>query len=175
MDKLKTYIDKHRAEFENEQLPEGHAERFEHKLQQKKEQKKAVLYSYILGAVASVALFFYIANTYLLNSAIEQQYPYGCNGEDARDLCYRYNMQMVDIQEKIEKVYKRNKNTGTSEVVAESRWILEQGQQFETHVAPSLSCSSAGLHSISQYYEGNLQSLTFMLSQMEGNNYINSF
>ena len=174
MDKLQKFIDKHRAEFENEQLPEGHRERFEHKLKERKEQRRAALYSYILGAAASVALLFYVANTYLLKSATEQQHPYSCNGKDARDLCLRYNTQMNDIQKQIEKLYKKNKNTGTTEVVAESQWILEQSRQFEAQVVPSLSCSLSGLHSISQYYNGNLQSLTFMLSQMERSDYINN-
>jgi hypothetical protein len=174
MDKLQKFIDEHRSEFENEHLPEGHRERFEHKLKERKEQKRATLYSYILGAAASVALLFYVANTYLLKSATEQQYPYSCNGKDARDLCHKYNMQMNDIQRQIETIYKKNKNTGTTEMIAESQWILEQSRLFEAQVVPSLSCSSAGLHSISRYYNGNLQSLAFMLSQIERNDYINN-
>lgn len=170
MDKLKDFIDNNRDAFNDEQLPKGHFERFEKKLPNTK-QKNIRFFSFCAFiAAASIALLFLLklpGGTSIPTSP-EAAVPQYCKIQsEIKELTIYYNMQMNDILAQMEELYKKENTPGTTELLQETKRVLSANYIFEKTVLPTLPCSNDGLYAMNQHYSNSLESLNFMLKQME--------
>lgn len=170
MDKLKNFIDANREAFDNEELPEGHLERFGQKLP-KPRKRRATLYALSTFAVAaSIALIFLLRLPGGTGMPASQQKTsaQSCETkEEIEDLRLYYNMQMNDVLAQMKKLYKQDQPPGAEELLRESKRVLTDNYMFEETVLPTLPCSNDGLFAMTQHYSNSLESLSFMLRQME--------
>lgn len=170
MDKLKNFIDNNREAFEDESLPTGHFERLEQKLA-KPRRNRTLVYSLSAFAVAaSVALLFLFqlpGGTHIPTPP-RQAAAQGCETkEEIEELRLFYNMQMHDVLSQMETLYKQHRTPGTADLLRETKRVLTDNYMFEETVLPTLPCSNDGLFAMNQHYSNSLESLSFMLKQME--------
>lgn len=78
-----------------------------------------------------------------------------------------YNMQMNDVMARMEILYKQQQSPGATGLLKETRKVLTDNYMFETTILPTLPCSNDGLFAMTQHYNNSLESLSFMLKQME--------
>lgn len=170
MDKLKNFIDANREAFEDEALPEGHLERFGQKLP-KPRKRRVTLYALCAFAVAaSIALLFLLrlpGGTGMPAGQPKATAPSCETKEEIEELRLYYNMQMNDVLAQMKKLYKQDQTFGAEELLRESKRVLTDNYMFEETVLPTLPCSNDGLFAMTQHYNNSLESLSFMLRQME--------
>lgn len=161
MDKLKQFIDDHRDEFDNIQLPEGHLERFEKKLPSRRKHSFWLYGLSAIAAAACIALIFFI------------QPPTASLTEDEVAICeieelqLYYNMQMNEVVARIEKIYEEDPSQGTTELFQATQQVMNDNNQFEERILPELPCSEEGMFAMNQHYHNSIASLNRMLLQME--------
>lgn len=176
MDKLKNFIDTHRDAFDDEMLPEGHFGRFSQKLPESRQSKRFKIYT--LGAclaAACAALFFLLhapesdpVSIPLDHSLQASEKTQHCQQKTEIDeLRLYYNMQMNDVMARMEILNREQRTPGAAGLLKETHKVLTDNYMFETTVLPTLPCSDIGLFAMTQHYSNSLQSLSFMLKQME--------
>ncbi len=165
MDKLKHFIEANREAFENETPPEGHLERFERKLAVRR-QRRTVLYGFSAIAVAAT-----IALLLLFRATDGTDIPepsFACETqEEMEELRLYYNMRIHDLLVQMKALYKDKQAPGAKGLMRESERVLADCHQFERTVLPTLPCSNDALFAMTQHYDNSLESLAFMLRQME--------
>jgi hypothetical protein len=168
MDKLKDFIEQHREEFDNETLPEGHLERFERKLHK----REGAIRRFILPAAATIAAACFLA-FFFLPGKEKGTDPAGasafvCEAGDEMDaLREYYNMRVYDVEEQIKSLHDSSPSPGSLELVEESGKVVQTVYEFEENILPTLPCTDNGLFAMTQQYANSLESLNFMLGQME--------
>lgn len=196
MDKLKSFIETHQAEFGKGNLPEGHLERFEQKLADFRKvcpeetepvsdnrkpvlpplrrQHPARLYSLAVSfvAAAAVALFFLlrIPGGTSIPPSLPASSPvvHVCKDQqEIEELRIYYTMQINEMMAQIERLYKQDKTPGSAGLLAATQKILTDNYMFEETVLPTLPCSSEAVFAMTQHYTNSLESLSIMLKQME--------
>lgn len=164
MDKLKQFIDDHRDEFDEIDLPTGHLERFEKKLSSRKKRHTLWYTIYGVAAAACIALLiFFKPSTDLF---IENDDP-AANVCEIEELQLYYTMQMNDVLAQIEAAYEKDVSPGTTQLMQAIKGVLSDSDQFEEKVLPTLPCSEEGIYAMNQHYKNSLISLQIMLEQME--------
>lgn len=170
MDKLKKFIDNNRETFEDELLPAGHLDRFEQKLP-KPHKRRALVFSLSAFAVAvSIALLFLLqlpGGTHIPASPSQANTQVCETEEEIEELRLYYNMQMHDVLSQMEALYKQDRTPGAAELLRETKRVLTDNYMFEETILPTLPCSNDGLFAMNQHYSNSLESLSFMLKQME--------
>lgn len=172
MDKLKDFIDNNREAFEDEWLPEGHFERFEQKLptESGKKHKRHYLLWCSYAAVAVVALLLLLqlpGGSTMPNSEQKATAQASQAKEEIDELQIYYRMQINDLMAQMEHLYKQQQTPGATELLKETKKILQDNYMFEETVLPVLPHSNDGVFAMTQHYNGSLESLNFMLKQME--------
>jgi hypothetical protein len=166
MDRLKDFIIEHREAFENDVLPEGHLERFEKKLGKRRFLRKAGFAALAVAAAAGILLLLKAPHETPADARPPDAF-FSCEaGEEIEALRRYYTMQMYDVQTQISDLYARKETPGSLELMEETERIVQTAFDFEADILPSLPCSDAGIQIIHQYYSRNLESLDFMLQQM---------
>ena len=167
MDQLKHFIDTHRDAFEDDRLPAGHLERFEKKLPTS-HTRHTLLYSMCaLLAAASIALLF-LVKLYPASTEPQGAEASSCMLKEEIDgLRLYYTMQMNDVVFQIQEISEQRSTPGTQGLLDEMKQVLADSRQFEEQVLPTLPCSNNALLTMNQHYEASLESLQFMLAQME--------
>ena len=165
MDKLKNFINTHREEFDKDELPEGHLERFEQRLPTV-HRKHMLLHRLCAVAVAaSLALFVFFQ---FFSEPETDSQMYVCETRDEmEDLKMYYNMQINDVITRMEDLYEKDQTPGAEELLDETKKVLTDNYMFEETVLPKLPCSNDALFAITLHYNSSLKSLSFMLKQME--------
>lgn len=171
MDKLKEYIDNNREAFDNEYLPEGHFERFEQKLPVPRK-KRVKRYSLLAFAVAACTALLILLNipggTPIPSHEQTASRPQKCEmKEEIEELRLYYNMQMNDVISQMKEIYQQQHKPGAEELLKETKQILSDTYQFEETVLPTLPCTNTAVFAMSQHYSTSLESLNYMLRQME--------
>lgn len=170
MEKLKNFIDTNREAFEDDLLPEGHFERFEKKLPPRRKNRFRLYSLCAFAAAASIALLF------LLRMPGGTSVPSGqkatmqqtCKTKmEIDELRVYYNMQMNDILAQMESLYKAEQAPGAAGLLQESKKILKDNYMFEETILPTLPCSNEALFAMNQHYSTSIETLSFMLQQME--------
>ncbi|MCD8137237.1 MAG: hypothetical protein LUH01_15315 [Parabacteroides gordonii] len=170
MDKLKNFIDTNKEAFEDDLLPEGHFERFEKKLPPARRNRFGLYSLCAFAAAASIALLFLFRLPGGTPAPLNQQTTVQktCQAKTEIDeLRVYYNMQMDDILAKMETLYKQEQAPGAAGLLQESRKILKDNHMFEETILPTLPCSNDALFAMNQHYSTSIETLNFMLEQME--------
>lgn len=170
MDKLKNFIDTNREAFEEDLLPEGHFDRFEKKLPKasKKHFKRYSLCAF--AAAASIALVFLLrmpGGTPVPTHQKATVQKHCSQQKEFNELQMYYKMQINDIMAQMESLYKKEESAGAAGLLQESKRILKDNYMFEETILPTLPCSGDGLFAMNQHYSASVESLNFMLKQME--------
>lgn len=166
MDKLKQFIHNNREGFDAEELPAGHITRFEKKLYNKRNIGK-IYCLYALAVAASVAVL--VMLTLPFYGSKHQKLPVAsCTiANDIDNLQLYYTMQINEVVRQIE-AFEPGKMTQAKELILqETARIQATNILFETAVVPTLPCNDQALYAMTQYYDTSLQSLSFMLRQMQ--------
>lgn len=170
MDKLKNFIDTNREAFEDDLLPEGHFDRFEKKLAPARNNRFKLYSLCAFAAAASIALLFLFRMPGGTPAPIHQKAAIQktCKAqEEINELRVYYNMQMDDILAQMETLYKKEQAPGAAGLLQESRKILKDNYMFEKIILPTLPCSNDALFAMNQHYSTSIETLNFMLEQME--------
>ncbi len=165
-DKLKQFVQTHRDEFDNEQLPEGHFERFEAKLPAQRHTLRPRIITLAAFAAAACVAFLLI---YKLPFGLDGEHkaPYVCElRQEVDEVKLFYHMQMNDIVTQMEDIYAQAQVPGTADLLKETKKMQLDSQKFEKEVLPSLPCSSDAVFTINQYYGNQLESMRHMLEYM---------
>ncbi|MDR1938029.1 MAG: hypothetical protein LBQ73_05980 [Tannerellaceae bacterium] len=166
MDKLKDFIDTNREAFEDDLLPDGHFERFEKRLEKKRNRRRFSLAAVAMAAAVGLFLFLKIQSD--LGDASQPEAVFTCEaGEEIEELRLYYNMQIYDVEAQIKELYAHEDTPGGLELMEETEQLLQTTCDFEANILPTLPCSDAGVFAMNQYYSNSLKSLNFMLKQME--------
>ncbi len=176
MDKLKDFIEQHRRAFENEPLPEGHWERFNQRLdelnpivveQPKKRNKHLYLWS-LFAAAACIALFIF------LRPQTEEDYeadPMFLQLAEIRrefdEVQFYYQMQIRNILSRMEEIHEAENTEASSQLLSESKLIVQENIRFEKEIAPNLPYSPESLNALNLHYRRSLGSLKQMLQSMK--------
>lgn len=164
MDRLKQFIDGHRDEFDEIELPEGHRDRFRKKLPSHGKRRTRGYILYAAAAAACIALLvFFKPSTDLF---IEKDDP-SANVCEIEEVQLYYTMQLNDVLAKIEEVYEKDATPKSAQLIQASRHVQRDVDRFEDTVLPSLPCSEEGIYAMNQHYRNSLKSLEIMLRQME--------
>ncbi|MDR2811428.1 MAG: hypothetical protein LBB84_12905 [Tannerellaceae bacterium] len=169
MDKLKNFVETNREDFEDDFLPEGHIARFEKKLEKKKYRRTRAVTALTMTA-AAVALFLFLLKTQgdTRNILPGQPLPFVCESEgEIEELRMYYNMRMYDVETQVEDLYAQGENSGSLELMEEVERVMQTTYNFETDILPTLPCSETALFVLNQHYGNSLESLNFMLRQMQ--------
>jgi len=163
-DKLKQFIDAHRDEFDDIELPEGHQARFEKKLPSPRKRYTLWYSVYGVAAAACIALLiFFKPSTDLF---IEEDNP-TANVCEIDELQLYYTMQMNDVIARIEKIHEKDLSPGSNELMLAMKEVLNDSGHFEDEILPTLPCNEEGFFAMNQHYKNSLMSLQIMLEQME--------
>lgn len=164
MDKLKQFIEDHKDEFDQVELPEGHRMRFEEKLPTRK--TRHTLWYSVYGVVAAACIALLIFFRPATDLFIEEDDP-SANVCEIEELQLYYTMQMNDVLARIDAIYAQDVSPGSSQLMSAIREVLDDSGRFEEKVLPSLPCSEEGIFAMNQHYKNSLMSLQIMLEQME--------
>lgn len=164
MDKLKQFIDDHRDEFDDIELPKGHLERFEKKLPS--HAKRRTLWFSIYGAAAAACIALLIFFKPSTDLYIDDDDP-TANVCEIEELQLYYTMQINEVLARIEAVDEKETSPKSAQLVKASKQVLSDNGRFEEEVLPSLPCSEEGIYAMNQHYRNSLRSLQIMLDQME--------
>jgi hypothetical protein len=167
MDRLKNFIDKNREAFDEEFLPEGHLERFEKKLEKKRNIRRFGLWIVTIAACTGLFLFLEIQNE-LAELPWQQPAAFTCEAEkEIEGLRLYYTMQMYEVEAQIKELCTSKETPGSIELMKETERVIRTTYDSEEKILPSLPCSDAGIFAMNQLYSNSLRSLNFMLKQME--------
>jgi hypothetical protein len=164
MDKLKQFIASRKEEFDDVTLPEGHFERFECKLPSSRKRRPVWLYGFCGLAAACIAILLFV------RLPVDTLTNDGENDVcEIEELQWYYTMQMNEVLACMDTLYRQDRAPGEGAVqLALATWrILNDNNRFEEQILPALPCSEDGLLAMNRHYGGSLESLRFMLEQME--------
>lgn len=178
MDKLKDFIDIHRADFEEvPPLPAGHEARFIHKLAEQtpavtlheRPRSKGLYWLYAAAMAACIALLLLLRPTTFQTA--EEIDPYLAEVRQTEtemaELQTYYHMQMRTIRERMKQLAEQQPTPGVVAIWQESERILADNHSFEQNELPHLPAESETLQTLTQHYGNSLETLRFMLAQME--------
>ncbi|MDR1257864.1 MAG: hypothetical protein LBK65_01095 [Tannerellaceae bacterium] len=165
MDKLKDFIDKNRDSFDNEPLPEGHLERFEKKLANRKRSRQPGRVAIAVAMAAAAALLLFLK---IQHETSVKHYVFTCEAEkEIEELRLYYQMQIYDVETQIKELYANGATRGSLELMEETERVIQTTYDFEADVMPTLPCSDVAVFAITQHYGNSIGSLNFMLSRMK--------
>jgi len=168
MDKLKSFIENNREEFDNIPLPEGHMERFQEKLNSKGPShfKRYMLYGMAAAACSTLLILFSLPGQWV-EKQMEQAYETCENREEFEELKSYYEMQIYEIVAQMEELQEENASLETDGFMHASRQVISSTKRFEREVLPELPCSDEGFFVINQHYGNSVESLNRVKEQME--------
>lgn len=168
MDKLERFVSDNREWFDRDALPAGHEKRFEAKLAAAGKPAGRVYLRYVAGIAAAV-LTLLLAGYPMLRGEREGVSEVCPASAEINSLRTYYLMQMNDVIARIEEA-----ETGDvlekQQLLEESLRIMEVNKQFEKSLLPHLPGSQETAYALIQLYGTSLNSLNFMLEQIEGRN-----
>jgi len=164
MDKLKDFIDQHRQEFEDEQLPLGHLGRFEQKLKPQRKDR-TVLFTIVGFAAAACIALLLIYQLPFQNGIGERSYVCEMK-QEIEEVQLFYTMQMNEVVAKMEDMYELDQTPGAAQLLEETKNVLKDTHQFEEKILPTLPCSDESLIALTQHYSNSLKSMNTMLEHM---------
>lgn len=163
MDKLKQFIDEHRQEFNDIELPEGHLERFEKKLP--RQAKRRTLWYTVYGVAAAACIALFILFKPSTDLFMEGDDP-TANVCEIEELQLYYTMQINEVLARIEAADEETTSHKSAQLVQASRKVVNDSDRFEEEILPTLPCSEEGIYVINQHYRNSLRSLQIMLDQI---------
>lgn len=167
MDRLKEFIHNNREAFGKGELEPAHVMRFESKLRNRRNRvRRYVLYS--LAVAASVAILLLSVPPFSRSGQTSATPATSRTAADINNLRVYYTMQMDEIITRIKDATTCNR-LEKKQLLEESNRIMKANQQFEEHVIPQMPCSKETLYAMTQLYNTSLESLNFMLQQIENN------
>lgn len=167
MDRLKEFIHNNREAFGKEELEPVHVMRFESKLRSRRKRVRRYV-RYSLAVAASVAILLLSVPPFS-RSGQTGATPAACQtAADINNLRVYYTMQMDEIITRIKDATTCNR-LEKKQLLEESDRIMKANRQFEQHVIPQMPCSQETLYAMTQLYNTSLESLNFMLQQIENN------
>lgn len=167
MDKLKQFVDKNRADFENTPLPEGYLGRFEQRLDEAFPKQRHPLrirwwgLSLVAAAIALLLLLRLPGGDNLAGS------PSPGKPDELAELQLYYRMQVNGLLAQMEQLYQKGKVPGSEELLEEMKRIVQENERFEERVLPTLPAGNIGVLAITKHYGGSVESLSLMLEQMQ--------
>lgn len=171
MSKLERFIADNRECFNREVLPSGHGERFEAKLAAAvKPAGRRYLRSIrcAAGGAAVVLVLLFAGYPMLSGERGGASEPCAASAE-INSLRTYYLMQMNDVIARIEDAETGN-GLEKKQLLEESLRIMEANRQFEKSLLPRLPGSQETAYALIQLYGTSLNSLHFMLEQIENRN-----
>lgn len=168
MDKLKRFVADNRENFDREALPCGHEKRFEAKLAAV---EKPAGRTYLVYAVeiAATVLVLLLMGYPVLKGERGGSSEFCPASAEISSLRTYYLMQMNDVIARIE-----DAETGDvlekQQVLEESLRIMEVNKRVEKSLLPHLPGSQERAYALIQLYGTSLNSLHFMLEQIENRN-----
>lgn len=169
MDKLKDFIDLNKEAFEEVEMPEGHFERFERKLERQGRRQPILLYGVGTIAAAAVAALLLLIGRPDKDIAPEPSEIVAqmCETrEEFEETRLYYQMRMSEIVEQMRELYQRDRTPGAATLLRECDRMLADTDRFERNILPNLPCSNEGLFAMNQHYSNSLKGMHFMLEQM---------
>ncbi len=166
MDPLKTYIDKHRAAFDEEAPRAGHFERLRQRQQVPAKRRRAFRLQW--AAAASVLLFL-SAGLWWLSRPEPVTGPVTVLCEDSGNMKACYLRQMEATAEAIDKLSEKLEPFVRDEVQTEVSDILDNNRAFDRDLPEELSDKEAK-EILSDYYRYNLEVLQRIARQIAMNN-----
>ncbi len=163
MDKLKGYIDKNKQEFDDIELPVGHAERFQENLKRRRKQTVRRRLAWGVAVAACLGILFAVQTLY--------------NKESTEKLCELsteimevrtyYNMQISATIAQMEELYKEHQTPGRLELLRQTQAVIAENQNFENKILPVFPCSEEALFAMNQHYDASLSGMNILLRQMQ--------
>lgn len=169
MDKLKTFIDRHREAFEPESLPEGHEERFLERLarEERTTTRRRWLSWATIPVAAAIALLLYWQLPFLRNMPSgEPKYVCELHSEMA-ELRYYYQMKLDGILMQMEEKIAQSASPAAKELLQAGQEIQNTCRRFDAEVLPTLPCSDVGVSAIRQQYGNSLSTMQLLYNQMK--------
>lgn len=172
MDKLKEFIDNNREAFDNDLLPEGHFERFEQKLPVAPLKRQKPLYmlwgSFAAAAVIALLLLLRLPGGSTIPDSGQRATAKASQArEEIEELQVYYQIQINDLMAQMKRLYDQEQTPGATGLLKETQKILQDNYMFEETILPTLPHSNEGVFAMTQHYSNSLESLNFMLKQME--------
>lgn len=171
MDRLKDFIEKNRADFEHDPLPEGHEARFMQRLDEAfpaKRAKRFTLRGWVIPVAAAFIGLLCWQFPALWRDAGRSPRPAVCTlHTEMAELRTYYQMEMDDILMQMEAYESRNANPAYRTLLEESRKITYACNQFDAQVLPTLPCSDEAVLAVQQQYGNSLNSLHILYTQMQ--------
>ncbi|MDR1344738.1 MAG: hypothetical protein LBJ39_05225 [Tannerellaceae bacterium] len=169
MDKLKDFIDNNKNDFDNDLLPEGHLERFEKKLGDRKRIPVRGLIAVTIAAAVLLTLFLRIQHEARYEVHDRMPFTFACESEEEiEELRLYYRMQIYGVEAQIKELYAQGEEApGSFELMEETQRVIQTTYDFEENIFPSLPCSEAGVFVMTQQYGNSIGSLNIMLKQMK--------
>jgi len=171
MDKLKTYINSHRAAFDEEEPAQGHFERLEAKLaaaQKPPISRRIVKYWPLYAAAASVVILISLGiNQFLSKGLTDAPIEVLCNDPSTMKLCYLKRMQ--DTAMLIDQLSANAAPFMRQNLQMEVADIIKDNQRFDTELPAELSPERAQAI-LAGYYEHHLETLQDIVQILLTNN-----
>ena len=169
MDRLKDFIEKNRADFEHEPLPEGHEARFMQRLDEAFPAKKAKRFTLRWWAIPVAAAFVgLICWQFPALWKDAHPAPVVCAlHTEVAELRTYYQMEMDDILMQMEAYESESTNPAYRTLLEESRKITYACNWFDAQVLPTLPCSDEAVLAVQQQYGNSLNSLHILYAQMQ--------
>ena len=159
MDKLKTYINSHRAEFDTDEPTQGHFERLEAKLtavQKPSTGRRALKYWPFYAAASVVVLISLGINEFLFKNQKDNPIEVICNDPSTMKLCYINKMQNTAML--IDQLTENDAPLMRQVLQMEVAGIIKDNQLFDTELPDELSSERAQAI-LAGYYEHHLETL----------------
>lgn len=163
MDRLKNFIEDNRMEFDEVELPEGHLERFEEKMNKK---HSPFIRRKLLWLVAGVACLGLLFSVVTWNQSQKENEVCELNGEINEVRMY-YNMQMAATISEMEELYKQKQPPGALELLKQTHEVIASTRDFEEKILPTLPCSESALFAMNQHYDASIAGMNILLQQMQ--------
>ncbi|MDD4514176.1 hypothetical protein [Massilibacteroides sp.] len=163
MDRLKNFIDNNRPEFDDIELPVGHAERFNKKLEGR---KKLIMRRRVIGLIAAAAclgLLFFVQTRYA-----EKNMDNTCTmSAEISEVRHYYTMQISETIAQMEEIYKHHQSPGALELLKQTQEVIALNNDFENRILPSLPCSEEALFAMNRHYDASVSGMRILLRQMQ--------
>lgn len=171
MDKLERFIADNRESFNQEALPSGHVERFEAKLAvvAKPAGRRYLRSIWYAAGVAATVLVLLLAGYPMLKGEGGGASEFCPASAEINSLRTYYLMQMNDVIARIEDAETGN-GLEKQQLLEESQRIMEANKRFEKSLLRRLPGSQETAYALIQLYGTSLNSLNFMLEQIESRN-----
>jgi len=171
MDKLKTYIERHRPQFDTEEPAAGHLERFEAKLtaaQQPIATRRIVKHWNLYAVAASVLLLISLGINWFSSSEQHENPPIEIC-DDPATMKYCYLNRMNDTARLIDELTQNIDPFEREIIQMEVASIIEDNQSFDEELPSELSPERAQAI-MSDYYRHNLEALQGIVQILSANN-----